>query len=245
MAIRQRSLALPHRALRASTVQRFHALVGLLAVTAVVVAAFLWHDHVWAWQISTWIEFTDRLGITATDAGLAFSWDQAFLMIDLGDAVILTVAVLGATYLVFRSNLNPTIKGLFVIITVPIYLYALVTFITGAPPVGALGHIGPEWLYGELVLWCLIPVLYALYIFPVPFSLPVKLASLLTLLAISIVWRTATPIVYIFVAVQSRALLAIPAWMALGPWADYLYIIPVFSATLVFYKGGKASDYHT
>lgn len=240
---RQRSLAVPHRALRATRVQRFHAAVGVLALVVIVGAALWWHKSVWEWQLATWSQFVARFAIYPSVRGYGYGWDQTFSIAGSTDLLLTSAMVILVSYVLFRSTLVPTIKGLFAITAVPLYLYMVVTYLTGTPPVGALNHVGPEWLYGEVVVWCLVPLLYTLLVFPVPFSLPVKLFSLVTVLAISIAWRTFTPAVYILIAVYSQGIMALPAWMLLGPWADYLYIIPVFSVTLSFYKGGRASDY--
>lgn len=243
MRERQRSLAVPHRAFRATRVQRFHAGVGVLALIAIVLSALWWREAIWAWQMETWGQFVARFGIYPSVRGYGFGWDQVFSIASLSDVLLTSVLMLLVSYAVFRSTLVPTIKGLFAITAVPLYLYMAVTYLTGSPPVGALNHVGPEWLYGEVVVWCLVPLLYTLLVFPVPFSLPVKLLSLASVLGISVAWRTFTPVLYILIAVYSQGVLALPAWMLLGPWADYLYVIPVFAVTLSFYRGGKASDY--
>jgi len=199
---------------------------------------------VWGWQVATWTGLMKRFGITTFVLGKNFSWEQFYVMIDWPDMAVLSVLLFFLTWMVFRSpRLIPTVKGAYAVLVIPIFLYSLVVFLRNAPPAGPLGHIGPEWLYGELVLWCLVPLLYAVFVFPVPFSLSAKLSSLLIVLLMSIAWRTMAPVVYIMIAIGSQGLLSISAWMALGPWADYLYIIPVFAATLALYRGGRSDDY--
>jgi|GEM_PF-6347929 len=239
----RRSLAVPHRAIRAARVQGAHATVGALALLLVVGAALTWHSLVWNWQMDTCSQFLSRFGIAIAPSGIGYDWDQTFVSATLSDLALSTVMIVLVTYVLFRSTVVPSLKGLFAITAVPLYLYVLVTYWTGKPPTGALNHVGPEWLVGEVVVWCLVAGLYATLVFPVPFSLPVKLLSLASVLAISVAWRTFTPALYILIAFYTNGMMALPAWMVLGPWADYLYIIPVFAVTLSFYKGGKASDY--
>ncbi|MFZ5827029.1 MAG: hypothetical protein ACOY94_22265 [Bacillota bacterium] len=241
----RRSLALPHRAMRTTRVNRFHAGVGVLALGGVVATALTWYDAVWVWQMAAWSQFAARFGIYPSVRGYGYGWDQTFSLASLTDLLLTSVMLLLVSYLLFRSTVTPTIKGLFAITAVPLYLYMVVTYITGAPPVGALNHVGPEWLYGEVVVWCLVPLLYAVLVFPIPFSLPVKLFSLIAVLGTSVAWRTFTPALYILISVYSKGTLSLPAWMILGPWADYLYVIPVFAVTLSFYRGGSANDYRS
>lgn len=241
----RRSLALPHRALRASSVNRFHILVSIVAALFIEGCVLVFHSVIWDWQIATWSELLVRFGIVTSASGQVFGWEQQFLLTNWSEVLISSTALILVTWLVLRSAVIPMIKGLFVVITVPLFLYSLVVFLRGVAPAGVLDHIGPEWLYGEIVLWCLIPVVYALFVFPLPFSLIIKLASLVAVLIMSVAWRTATPVIYILIAVHTQGLFAIPAWMALGPWADFIYIIPVFSMTLTLYKGGRPDDYRT
>lgn len=240
---RQRSLALPHRAMRRTRVAWVHGLVGVVAMVAVGVGAVRWREAIWAWQMQTWTESVAWLSISPRVDGYGLGWDQVFSMASLTDVLITSAMLILVTYLLFRSTVAPTIKGLFAITAVPLYLYTLVTYFTGRPPVGALNHLGPEWLVGEVIVWCLIPLLYAVLLFPIPFSLPVKLLSLVAILATSVAWRTFTPALYMVIAVYTQGTMALPAWMLLGPWADYLYVVPLFAVTLTFYRGGQASDY--
>ena len=243
-AVAPRSLALPHRGYRALSIKRSHTVVGLFACFTAAVSALLMRHIVWGWQVATWTGLMKRFGITTFVLGKNFSWEQFYVMIDWPDMAVLSVLLFFLTWMVFRSpRLIPTVKGAYAVLVIPIFLYSLVVFLRNAPPAGPLGHIGPEWLYGELVLWCLVPLLYAVFVFPVPFSLSAKLSSLLIVLLMSIAWRTMAPVVYIMIAIGSQGLLSISAWMALGPWADYLYIIPVFAATLALYRGGRSDDY--
>lgn len=243
MGGQQRSLALPHRALRASAVNRFHTWTGGLLLVVVAPAAFLERDTIWQWQGHYWQEMATYFGIGAVISGTDFHWAQVFLMPTLTDVLLTSVAFFLTTWLVFRSTFPPTVKGFFAMVTIPLFLYALVVYLQGTPPGTALAHTGPEWLYGEVFVWCLIPLLYAFFLFPVPLALPVKLFSLAVVLAMAVVWRTATPVAYMLIAIYSQGLLAIPAWMALGPWSDFLYVIPMYAATLALYRGGRRHDY--
>ncbi len=243
MQARRRSLAVPHRAMRATRVAWFHAAIGLVLVVVVLVSALHYRSAIWNWQLARWSETVSAFGIYPSIRGYGYGWDQAFSVASTTDVLLTSIMLILVTYLLFRSTAVPTIKGLFAITAIPLYLYVLVTSLTGRPPVGALNHVGPEWLIGEVVVWCLVPLLYALLVFPVPFSLWVKVLSLFSLLGISVAWRTFTPTLYILIAVYSQGTMALPAWMLLGPWADYLYAVPVFAVTLSFYRGGRAADY--
>ncbi|MDI6705755.1 MAG: hypothetical protein QME73_05830 [Bacillota bacterium] len=238
----RRSLAMPHRAICYFAVKKAHIFAGIIALISIIGVITLLRKQIWNWQITTWKNITDLLGLDIIAAGYRFYWEQYFVILSWRQMVISTAIVILVTWLILRSPVVPTIKGLYLMIIVPIFLFCFVVFLVGEPPVGVLDHVGPEWLYGELILWFLIPLLYALFVFPIPFSLIIKLMSLVVILLMSIVWRTLTPIAYIVIAVFSKGLLAIPAWMILGPWADYLYVIPAFSATLCLYKGDKRDD---
>lgn len=236
------SLDLPHRAQRYSAVNRRHVLVGLFILIALIYIFINNKIDIWNWQISQWINIVDYIGINVDVSGNWFGWEQYFIILTWKEMIISSILLIIITWIFLRLPLIPPFKGFFLIIAIPIYLFCFVTFMVGAPPVGVLDHVGPEWLYGEIVLWILIPFIYVLFIFPPPFSLAIKIISLITVMIMSIIWRTIASVIYIIIAVYSKGLLAIPAWMFFGPWADYFYIIPIFSATLYAYKGDRRND---
>ncbi len=236
------SLALPHRAQRYSAVKKSHLFIGLLILFVILITFFLFRKEIWGWQTTQWKNLINYFSINVDVSGSWFGWEQYFIILNWKEMIISTILLILITWIFLKLPLTPPFKGFYLIIVIPIYLFCLVTFIIGKPPVGVLDHLGPEWLYGELVLWILIPLIYVLFIFPPPFSIGVKLLSFITIMLISIAWRTVAPVVYVLIAVNTKGLLAIPAWMLLGPWADYFYIVPIFSATLYAYKGDKRVD---
>ena len=242
---RIRSLSLPHRAMRASAVRGFHSAVGFMLFVVIVFLSLSFHNQIWDWQIFTWSALLKYFGLTAVVSGYSFGWEQRFLVYTAWQMGALTIVLLAAIWLTWHLDMGPTFKGFFMMISTPIYLYALVVFIYGFIPVGVLDHVGPEWLYGEIILWCLLPLLYAVFIFPIPMFLPAKILSLILILFMSVTWRSSAPLAYVMIAYCSKGVLAIPGWMALGPWADYFYIIPVFSATLYLHRGKSQDDYRT
>jgi len=236
------SLALPHRAQRYSAVKKWHVLIGSIVLIAIVIIFLFYRKEIWSWQNSQWIGIINYFDIDVDVSGSWFGWEQYFIIPNWKEMIISTILLIIITWIFLKLPLIPPFKGFYLILVIPIYLFCLITFIVGVPPVGVLDHVGPEWFYGEIVLWILIPLIYALFIFPPPFSIGVKILSLITIMCISIAWRTVAPVIYMIIAVYTKGLLAIPAWMILGPWADYFYIIPIFSVTLFAYKGDKRND---
>lgn len=239
----RRFLGLPHRALRYLRIRWFDAGVGLLALVCVVIASWVLRPAIWEWQFSIWRELAARVGIAVTIEGLEMRWEQSFFVPSTRDVLIATVAFLLSTWLLLRSTFSPTVKGLFIVITLPVFLYSLVVWIQGDTALASLARTTPDWLLGEIYVWWLITGLYAIFVFPIPLALPVKLISLAGLLCMSVIWRTITPVIYMTAAVYSEGMFAIQAWMTLGPWSDFFYFVPLFSATLTLHKEGRLRDY--
>ncbi|MGE5675411.1 MAG: hypothetical protein ACM3XM_16295 [Mycobacterium leprae] len=242
---RRRFLGLPHRAMRSSAVNRRHAWLGGFLLLVVVAVSYLWRTRIWLLQVTLWHEVALRFGISAYTDGTDLRWYQAFYLPTLLELVLIGVALLLTTWLLFRSTVVPAVKGFFVMIVTPIFLYQLVLYLTKTPPNEALTHIGPEWLWGELFVPGLETLLYAVFLYPLPMQLSIKFLSHLLLLCMTIVWRTATPIAYVYVSQRFQGLLSVPAWMVLGPWTDFLYIVPMFATTLALGKGGRPRDYRS
>lgn len=239
----RRFLGMPHRALRYLRVRWIDAAVGLLALIVVAVLAWLVRAAIWQWQFATWRELASLVGIHPTFTATEMRWEQEFLIPTARDVLLTTAAFLLACWLVLKSTFPPAVKALFLVITLPFFLYNVVVWIHGHAALATLARTSPDWLIGEICLWCLIALLWAVFVFPVPVALLPKLISLVGLLGISIVWRTVAPFLYMTISVYTHGTFAIQAWMTLGPWMDFIYIVPFFSTTLALHKGGRLRDY--